>query len=517
MAKLHKAFGSAKDLKKRIGGAVTLWNLWRSLHQEAYDYSMPDRETFRFHSPGQRKNRHIFDSTATLGLSQFSSRIQGGLVPPWAQWMDYSAGSSIPKGDKDNVDKKLKDHTNVFFNHLNQSNFSTEASVTFKDLGIGTGAIMLEELPFGEDKVLRFDNVPLSECYPETPPGSVVESGWRKQSVEAAHILRLWPEAEIPEGLHKIIDKAPETPVTIWNGHLFNPIDKRYHQVVFYMDESAILFTQSFAKKRFIINRWDVTPGEVFGRGPIIQMLPDIRTLNKIDEFILQNAAIQVAGMYTGVDDGVFNPHTVRIAPGSIIPVANNGTQNPSIQPLTPSGNLQLGDLLAEKRRENVRKALFSDPLGDFTDPVRSATEMLIRQQEILRTSGASISRQITEFMEPVVAASTEILQSRGLIESFSVDGEEVAMKPTSPLARAEALEDFQNTLQWMSTLAGIMPEEAIAGSVKIEELPKIMQEQLSVNPDLVRSEEERAELARIAEQRLEQEQAAQQQGDPNA
>jgi len=68
---LPKGLGSVEDLVSRIKSARERWELWRSLHQEAYDYSMPDRETYRFHSPGQRKNRHVFDSTATLGISQF--------------------------------------------------------------------------------------------------------------------------------------------------------------------------------------------------------------------------------------------------------------------------------------------------------------------------------------------------------------------------------------------------------------------------------------------------------------
>lgn len=497
---LPKGLGSVEDLVSRIKSARERWELWRSLHQEAYDYSMPDRETYRFHSPGQRKNRHVFDSTATLGISQFSSRIQGGMVPPWQQWMDFTAGTQIPKEDRDKVDTQLKDATDIFFNHLNQSNFSTEISPALKDLAVGTGAIMVEELPFGSDKVLQFTNVPLSELYPECPPGSIVESAWRKQKIQVRHILRLWPDAELPAALAKSIEKEPTKEITIWNGMLFNPEDKKYWQVVFYEAEKAVLFTQSFNKKRLIVFRWDVTPGEVFGRGPIIQSLPDIRTLNKADEFILQNAALQISGVYTGVDDGIFNPHTVRIAPGSVIPVANNGTQNPSIQPLTPSGNLQLGELLMEQRRQNVRKALFSDPLGDFQDPVRSATEMQIRQQELLRTSGAQISRQKTEMVEPIVAAVAEILQARGLLPVFRVDGEEVTIKPTSPLAKAESLEAFNNTQMFMSTLQSFMPFEAIAGSVKIEDLPKSMQEQLDVDPALIRSEEERAELAEAAQ-----------------
>ena len=143
-----------------------------------------------------------------------------------------------------------------------------------------------------------------------------------------------------------MVEKEDSGEVDIKNGMLYNPKDGKHHQVVIY--DKSMLFTQEFNSKRLIVSRWHVTPGEVFGRGPIIQQLPDIRTVNKVKQFILENAAIQMAGIYTGVDDGVFNPHTVRIAPGVVIPVGSNMSQNPSLAPLQRSGDLGLGGLILE-------------------------------------------------------------------------------------------------------------------------------------------------------------------------
>jgi len=80
---IPKGLGTVKDLCKRADKAKETWELWRSLHQEAFDFAAPQRETFRFWSPGQRKNRHIFDSTAVVGLVTFANKIQGSIVPSW--------------------------------------------------------------------------------------------------------------------------------------------------------------------------------------------------------------------------------------------------------------------------------------------------------------------------------------------------------------------------------------------------------------------------------------------------
>ena len=109
----------ADDLK-RIKGAVSLWERWRDLHQEATDYSCPNRETFNYHSAGQRKNRHVFDSTAITGLQQFSNRIQSSLMPPWVEWLNFVAGDETPENKKAQADKALADHFPISHHRLIQ-------------------------------------------------------------------------------------------------------------------------------------------------------------------------------------------------------------------------------------------------------------------------------------------------------------------------------------------------------------------------------------------------------------
>ena len=52
--KIPAGLGDVKALKKRSSKAQDNWELWRSLHQEAFDFAAPQRETFRFWCPGER-------------------------------------------------------------------------------------------------------------------------------------------------------------------------------------------------------------------------------------------------------------------------------------------------------------------------------------------------------------------------------------------------------------------------------------------------------------------------------
>lgn len=503
MATVPKGLDSVGKLLKRFQKSEDRYNTWRPLHQEAMNYCTPQRETFTVQSEGQRKNHWVFDSTAEEGIEQFASRIQGSLLPTWQQWMSFAAGDDVPSDQEEEVNKALKDATDTFFSNLNHSNFDTEITPSLVDLGIGTGCILVEENDFDESSALKFTNVPLAELYIEKPARGAVKNVWRKQKVEAVNVKATWPNMEPNAELDKIIKDNPNQELDILNGFLFNQDTKKYDQVVIW--KKKLLFTQSFNTRRMICFRWSLTPGEAYGRGPGIKKLPDIRTANKIVELTLGNAALQMSGVYTGRSDGIFNPHTVRIAPGVVIPVGSNDNSNPSLRALTPSGNLGIADGLLDTYQEGIRKAFFSSPLGEITDPVRSATENVLRNQEFLKQSGASIGRQKTELIEPLVTACVDILKERGKFPDIEVDGNDVTIKQMSPLAKAEDLENFQNTQLWLGTLAQFVPQEVLALKVKVEDLPRKFQEQLGTDPELIRSEEETKQVASQVQQSAEQ------------
>jgi hypothetical protein len=75
----------------------------------------------------------------------------------------------------------------------------------------------------------------------------------------------------------------------------------------------------------WIVARYMKVAGEVYGRGPLVTAIPDIKTLNKTLELLLKNASLSIAGVYTAADDGVSEPADHPHAPGAIIPVARNG------------------------------------------------------------------------------------------------------------------------------------------------------------------------------------------------
>jgi hypothetical protein len=222
-----------------------------------------------------------------------------------------------------------------------------------------------------------------------------------------------------------------------------------------------------------------------------MQCLPDVRSLNKAKEFVLQKAAIDLAGMYTATDDGVTNPYNLTIAPGVVIPVGSNNTSNPSIMRLDTGTNLGLAQFEITELQNSIKLALFND-LRDPTGPVRTATEIAIESRELAKRIGSAFGRLQTEVLIPILKRVVSILTRRGLIMPIQLDGRDVDVKFTSPLARAQDGEDLlslQQAVQFVATNAG---PDLIATSFKIEDFGSYVAQKTGMASELVRSDTEK-------------------------
>ena len=66
----------------------------------------------------EEESDRIFDETAVVGVQEFASRLQAGIVPNYARWADFVAGSEIPKEDEKQVNLLLDEVTEYVFEIL---------------------------------------------------------------------------------------------------------------------------------------------------------------------------------------------------------------------------------------------------------------------------------------------------------------------------------------------------------------------------------------------------------------
>jgi hypothetical protein len=168
----------AKKYLDRYQKAKAFRENWVPLFEECYEYALPQRESFYYEEAGQRRDDRIFDETAVVGVQEFASRLQSGLVPNFARWADLVSGSEVPPDQRDSVDNDLDSVTEYVFEILQSSNFNQEVHESFMDLAVGTGVLAVEE---GDSiNPIIFSAVPLPHIVLDTGPDDRIDHVFRE-------------------------------------------------------------------------------------------------------------------------------------------------------------------------------------------------------------------------------------------------------------------------------------------------------------------------------------------------
>ena len=161
--------------------------------------------------------------------------------------------------------------------------------------------------------------------------------------------------------------------------------------------------------------------------------------------------------------DAVFNPHTFKMQPMTVIPIAPIGsTGQPPLIPLPDTSNPQFSQLTIQDLRMQIRSLLFADSLipTDSKQPV-SATQIMIQNQTLAERIGPLFSRLQQEFLWPVIERCSYILDKMGLLPYPQIDRKMISFAYRSPLALAKGQEQIARFTQFFQLLQGISGPEA--------------------------------------------------------
>ena len=493
------------QMMRRINAAKANKQAWQSMHEECYKYFLPQKNIYNKSTPGEQKDIEVTDSTAENALADYASRMEAQLVPPGREWMKLQAGVEVPEGEQDEVSQKLEEISNTLFNHINSSNFSSQINEAFLDLGISTGALIIEEGD-GIQSALRFRAVPLKELILERSIKGIVETVWREFKVPAGDIPSVFPRIKVPEDMQRDIDEKPDVEWELIEGVVLNQDQKTYTNIVISPKHKEYLYEVQEDSSPWVIFRESTTAGEVYGRGRAFRCLNDTKTLNRLMSDYLSAVEIWSNPTYLAEDDGVINPHTSTFKPRTINVV---GSVN-SVATLPASGSPEIAMDLIGKLQDNIRRTMLSKPFGNIEEtPVRTATEMSIRNADLAETSMSASGRIQTELLERIIARCVFILGNLGQLPKFKVDGKESAIKYLSPSAQSQDEQDLAAVLRFMDTMQ-VLPPDLLFTTVKVDAIPKFIAEKLGVSKSIILTEAEQVQK----KNELQQEIAAQQQAE---
>lgn len=497
----------AKTYIEKYNKAKAFRENWVSLFEECYEYALPQRESFYHEEAGQRRDEKIFDETAVVGVQEFASRLQSGLVPNFARWADLMSGSEVPPEQRESVDNELDEVTEYVFEVLQNSNFSQEVHESFMDLAVGTGILCVEEGDAINPVV--FSAIPLPHVVLDTGPDDRIDHVFReRKNVKFDHLEVMYPKGNFDPKVQSMMGKNRETTVLeVVCRDYSRKNEEAYVHYAICMTTDTVLHQKEMkglGSNPFICFRWSKCAGEVYGRGPLINALAAIKTTNLTIELILENAQMAISGIYQMEDDGVINPDTIQLVPGSIIPKAM-GSQG--LQPVQAAGRFDVAQLVLSDMRLNIKRALYNDMLGNPDKTPATATEVAERMADLSRRVGSAFGRLQAELVQPVLQRVIYILKKQGRIEIPTVNGREVKIRSVSPLAQAQANSDISNVARYLQLVGGVFGPEMLQLLIDGEQTAIHLAKKFGVPESLIRDEEQRKQIAAMAQQIAQQQQ----------
>lgn len=481
----QKGGDQLKTLRKRAGKAWSTRRRYDVLLDEVFQYVMPYR-TSGIHksAEGQKLTNKLFDSTGPEAAAKFTGRMQQEVTPPFQDFFALGPGPLLNRrNDKKALAEDLAEISSQANSALSTSNFSTASSEMYSDFFAGTGAMLM--LAGDARQPIRNVAVPIGEIALELGPyGDIWGRHWLK-TYDAWMIGEMYPKGRFSDELKQQIKHEQDKPIELMQSTVWNP-KTLLHELTVYRSASASaaskggqarddepsIWDEGFRASPWITPRFWSVPGEALGRGPGLLMLPFVKTLNKARELELQAAAMALFGVWSAVDDGVFNTATARFKPGTFWKVGSNGGgRGPSLQKLDVPGRFDLSRLVVQEERDQINRIGFNRQLPPDTGAVRSPTEIMARIRDLDIDLGGVYGRVALEIVHPVAQRAVDILATLKVLETnIDINQLTIGLTVLSPIANSQKAAQAKKTVDYMQIVSGLLGPETLALTMRLEE-----------------------------------------------
>lgn len=442
----------------------------------------------------------IMDSTAIESSRTLQSSIQTGMTPANSLWFLMDVDNADDDGEK-----WLEESSKTLWQNIHNGNFDSESSDCMADCtGAGWFGLFIDE--DRDQGGLHFEHWPLSSMYiASSKPGGPVDIVFRPFKMTAEQAVSAYSERgdTLPA---TITDRAKDHPdekydflwaiyprkVSVQNA--IRAKNLPIASVTIAMKDKTTVRTSGYHEMPVVVARWKKIPDSDYATGPLLDALPDMRTLNGIVGLEYANLDLAVSGMYIAEDDGVLNPRTIKVGPRKII-VANSVD---SMKPLASASNFALADDRIEKLQASIRKILLADQLQPQDGPAMTATEVHVRVDLIRQLLGPIYGRLQAEYLQPLITRCFGVAYRAGIFAPppDSLAGRDFTIRYVSPLARAQKLEEVSAIERLYADIAQMASVDAtILDNVDNDEACRILAKDLGVPRSMIRSPDDVAKL----------------------
>jgi len=451
--------------------------MWNNVWQEINDYILPFKKPILYEdmTGTQRSSTTMFDSTATHAVFRLAAALNSLLTNPTSKWFTLeSDDNAINKS----IESKqwFESMADVIMRELENSNFYTEVNEMYIDLvSYGTGVLYIEPstLP---DKNINFSARNIKETSISENNEGLVDTVARRFKLTARQMIEEFGEENVSDDVTRAMKEEPETnfevvhfvfPRKSFEIGKSDPENKPYASIWVEKDKEHLLRKHGYDTFPFVVARWLKETGELYGRSPAMNSLPDIKTLNEMVRTLLMTGQ-KIADPPIQVPDEGFGDVTTQ--PGKII--YYDPTYKARVEPLLFGANLPLTFDMVSEKRQIIADAFYMNQLLLIDKRELTAEEVRARQSENARILAPTFGMLNFEFLSPLVERVIDILTGiRGNDRELllpqappSLKGKKYRLKFISPLAKSQRIHEVQSishtimtAIQWAQVNPGVL------------------------------------------------------------
>lgn len=482
------------DLGKDV---VSLWDKLKGERvsfethwQECAQYLLPSRADYiGERAPGAKRMQRIYDATGIWACEQFAAGLHSFLTSPTIPWFALVADSDRLARD-DEVQAWLQIATAVLYGLFNSSshNFASQSNELYLDLGsIGTGVMAVLETPRAG---VLFSTRTLKECVVAENDEDRIDLLVRNWQFTAKQAVAKWGK-KAGEHAVKMFEKNPSEKLRFL--HLVRPRRERmlgraeakhkpFQSVYVAMEDSTTIDEGGFDEFPYLVPRFSRVASEVYGRGPGMTALPDVKMLNLMTATVLKSAQKIVDPPLMAPDDGFLSP--IKTAPGTTNFYRAGLRPTDRIAPIETKGDVRLGVEMLQSIRQQIIRTFYVEWMimpSDPRDPAAAgkgitATYVIQQRDEKLRLLSPMLARLQSEFLGPLIERTFNILWRKSVLQKFApgspfppppqaLNGVPLRVEYVSPIAlaqRSSALDSVRQVMEQQQMLRLIDPDSPV-------------------------------------------------------
>ena len=492
---------------------------WR----EISEYLMPRMGRFiaSDRNRGGRRHNSILDSAGTRARRVLSAGMMAGMTSPARPWFRL-APTDPALMDSGPVKLWLDDVTNLMRQVFNQSNTYRSLHTVYDELGgFGTGVSIIQD---HYDDVIRHTTLTAGQYALATNDDDEVDTLAREWDMTVAQMVKAFGRDRCSIAVQRMYD-AGQLDAWVTVVHVIEPredrdvrkrdaANMRFASVYLELGANEDRFLRESGYREFpvLAPRWATSGGDVYGTGPGMEALGDVKQLQHeqlrkaqgID--FMTKPAMQAPSGYKGQES--------EFMPGGISYVDAASPQG-GLRPAFEA-RIDLSHLLADIQdvRQRINAAFYADlflMLANATDSRMTATEVAERHEEKLLMLGPTLERLNNELLKPKIDLTFSRMVQAGMLPPAppELNGQDLQVEYVSMLAQAQkaiGINSVNRLIGTVGSMAQFKPD--VLDKLDADAIVDAVGDYLGTDPDLIVASDK---VAIVRQSRAEQQQAMQQ------